>query len=336
MKRLILLLILMIGTIIGDTYHVGEAGSKVDSFQVKLKLDLIKEDNTTVNILDGSAYLEVKCSGSGPCVADAINTALPPNGKYIGVKFRVTGFKYKAKVVSGGVAYYTTHETVIHGHSWNLSTDAADYGTTTLTYTASDLAHGESSIVHFGKPMIVSSGSDSTLMFIAKFMSNHIEYETNSDMSHVTRIAESEEALAIMPQLPKYRVTFDIVYNSLTGGTDRKNRFTIFLDENREVLGAFMQRIENSALNGSFFISATRESSTKYEFKIQNGDDSRDNIIGNDYYTIVADLNCNTHQYGDLSVATTTNSTTPYPVPDSTQFSLNHSGSLECIEIPNL
>ena len=336
MKRLFLFLILIVGTVFGGTYHVGEPGSEVDSYQVRLNLDLIRDDNTTVNILDGSAYLEVKCTGIEPCVADVINTALPPEGEYTGVIFRVTGFKYRAKVVSGGVAYYTTNQTVIHSHPWNLSTDIADYGTTTVTYRASDLAHGETNRVYFAKPMHISSSSDSTLILISKFMPNHIEYETESDMSHVTRISESEEALAFLPYMPKYKIAFDIVYKAPPGGTDKRNKFTIFLDENREVLGAFMQRIENMALNGSFFISGKKQSSTKYELRIQSGNDNRYGGIGDDYYTISVDLNCNTHKYGDLSITAKSSAGAPNPFPDTTLYTLQTSGSIECMEIPSL
>ncbi len=335
MKKFLILLIFTLTAIFADSgYHVGEHGSEVYSFKVKLRLDLIKLDGTKVNLLDGSKYLETKCEGSEPCVADEIETASPPAGKYKGVFFIVTGFKYKAKVVSGGVAYYTSKETVKHKNSWNLSTDSDKLGTTTVVYKDSDIPEGEGNRVYFGKNLTVSPHSDSSLVFIAKFMKHHVEYETESDMDNVTRISESEEALAITPIEPKKTVSFDIVYNDFGEASKLLNKFTIFLDGNNEVLGAFMQRLENKALNGSFFISATKDSETKYEFKIQNGDDNRFGDIGDDHYTISVDLNCTSGTYGDLAVSATT-AGAPSPIPP-VAYTLKTHGSIECKDIPTL
>ena len=319
----------------GGAYHVGEAGSEMYSFKVKLVMDLIKPGGGTVPLLDGSKYIETKCEGSTTCVADQLETTAPPAGTYTGVAFKVIGFQYKAKLVVGGTAYYTTDETVKHGDAWHLSTDPAKLGLTTVTYDGSDIPGGEGNRISFGKELNVSEGGSASLAFINQFMKEHIEYDTESDMHHVTRISESEVALAITPTQPAKKITFDIVYDGTGGAAQKHNTMTVFLNSHYEILSAFMQRLENSAIEGSFFMRGKKDGQTRYLIDIQNSLDSKFGDIGDDYYRISVDLDCDTHTYDHLAIAVYSNGSGG-STPPSSDYTLQTSGTITCEDIPAL
>jgi len=58
----ILLALLFIGSSLFGA--IGDAGSERVSFQAMIKVELIKEDNSTVTILDGTKFIELKTDGN--------------------------------------------------------------------------------------------------------------------------------------------------------------------------------------------------------------------------------------------------------------------------------
>lgn len=331
--RKILLALLFIGISLfgaGYSWVLGEAGSKVESFQVMIKMDLIKEDNSTVTILDGSKFLEVKTDGNETGIGDTIEAIQPPDGKYIGVKFKVTKFKHKLKVVSAGTTYYTTKEEIASTSTWDLSTDSDDYGyTTTLAPQG-----GEVTTVFFPKTLIIESGSKASLIFINQYVPHRVIYETAGTVLASTWIGETSIVTTILPAIPSKSIAFDVRY-SKAGETDMTNTITAFLDSKGDLIGAYMMRPEYKALNGSFLLSGTK-TGNDYTFKFQNGDDSRlDGIDGNDYYNVKVALNCNNSTFSDLDINVVGGDTNADPSDDGYSLAAT-SGTVTCktISIP--
>jgi len=331
MKRIILILFLIITGLfgIGSTGGYGEAGSKVESFQVKVKLDLIKDDNTTVNIYNGDDFIEVKADGNSSAIADMLSATMPPNGKYRGIKITTIEFKKKAKIKVGGVMYYTKNINIPNGQEWNLTTDETQYGYT----TTSAAQGGGQEVMSIIFPKILNiTGSDTTLYYVNRYKPDSIKYETESDVEHSHWIGDTEVVNTFMPSKPEKEMTFEIEY-SKTGEENLTNKVTIYLDENGDLTGAHMMRPRPQALNGSFMIGGEK-SGNEYKLNFRNGDDYNDGVDGDDYYEVKVSLDCNSSHYSDLIVYDHNGTIISFPHSATTDgYILKNSGTATCSDV---
>lgn len=307
---------------------VGEITSKRESFQAQVKVELIKEDDSTVTILDGSKFIELKTIGTSTALAQELTANRPENGTYKGVKYTVNAFKHKIKLVAGGITYYTTTTTKNQDESWNLSQNDSDYGYTTTNAPSGGFVTN----VTFPKPLVLSSGSDANLVFVNQYLPNNVKYETNGNVESSNWIDETTKATAFLPSMPTKIVSFDVIY-SKSGTTNLTNTVTAFLDSENDLIGAYMMRpSDHSALNGSFMLSGTKTNDS-YNLKFQNGDDSEDSIIGDDYYLVSGTLNCTNTTYSNLSVNEVSNGGTATEPNNLNSYSLTTTGSFSCANL---
>jgi len=323
----ILLTLLFIGSSLFA--GIGEAGSERVSFQAMIKVELIKDDNSTVTILDGKKFIELKTDGNTTGLGASLDAVRPADGTYIGVKYTVTKFKHKLKIVSGATTYYTTEKEVANGASWNLSQNESNYGYTTTLAPAG----GYVTTVTFPKALVLASGSDSSLVFINKYMSK-VSYETNSNIESSTWIDEITQATSFLPTMPTKSIVFDVNYTKASN-PDLTNTITVFLDKDSDLIGAYQMRPNsNKALNGSFLLGGVKTNDT-YILKFQNGDDSNDGINGNDYYDMNVKLDCTNSTYTSLGINEIIGGTNPIIAKPNNQdgYTLTTSGSITCTDI---
>jgi len=324
----ILISLLFIGcSLFGE---IGDAGSQRESFQAMIKVELIKDDNSTVTILDGTKFIELKTDGNTTGLGASLDAVRPENGIYIGIKYTVTKFKHKLKIVSEGTTYYTTEKEVANGDSWDLSQDESDYGyTTTLAPSG-----GYITTVIFPKALTLESGSDASLVWINQYLPNNVRYETNDDIESSTWIDETTKVTAFLSAMPTNSIVFDINYTKDSNPT-LTNTITIFLDKDDDLIGAYQMRPDsNQALNGSFLTSGFKRNNN-YTFRFQNGNDSDDGINGDDYYDINVTLNCTDLQYSNLIINEVIDGGTPETAKPNNQdgYTLTTSGNIICSNI---
>lgn len=118
----------------------GEAGSKVDSFKVKAKLELKNKTGAWRTIYSGTEYLETIGTGAGT-IAGTIDIIKPAHAQYTDIRTTALGMQIKAKVVIGGITYYTTTQSKASQEVWAMSTDIANYGVVTITTTFPSETH---------------------------------------------------------------------------------------------------------------------------------------------------------------------------------------------------
>ena len=327
MKK-ILLALLFIGSSLFSA--VGDAGSERVSFQAMIKVELIKDDNSTVTILDGTKFIELKTTGNSTGLGASLEAVRPENGTYKGVKYTVTKFKHKLKIVSGATTYYTTEKEVANHASWDLSQNESDYGyTTTLTPTG-----GYVTTVTFPKPLVLESGSGASLVFVNQYLPNNVRFETNGNIESSTWIDETTKATAILPAMPTQSIVFDVNYKKASN-PDLTNTITVFLDKNGDLIGAYQMRPDtNKALNGSFLLGGTK-TNDRYTLKFQNGNDSHDGIDGDDYYDVNVTLNCTNSTYSSLGVNEIVDGANPTIAKPNNQddYTLTTNGSITCADI---
>ena len=329
MKKILLAMMVLGSSLFAGNGGIGEVGSVRESFQVKIKLDLIKEDNSTVTVLDGTKFLELKTDGSETGLAGELEANQPAAGKYMGMKSTVTAFKHKIKIVSGGTAYYTRDKEVGYGESWDLSTNVDDYGYTTTSAPTG----GFVTTVMFPKPLTITNGSDASLVLVNQYVPNSVSYETNGNIENSFWIDEITKASAVLPATPAMSVEFDINYTK-NGSPDLTNTVTAFLDSEGDLIGGNQMRPENKALNGSSLTAGTKTGS-EYTLRFQNGDDSDDGIYGDDYYDINVTVDCDNSTYSNLVIKEVRDGGTPVTAQPSYQdgYSLTTSGVASCTAI---
>ena len=327
MKQIFLLLFLVSQSLLAT---VGDAGSVRESFQAMLKVELIKDDNSTVTILDGTKFVELKTTASTTGIGASLSAIRPADGTYVGVKYTVTKFKHKLKVVSAGTTYYTVEKVVPNGGEWGLSTDVKDYGYTTTLAPAG----GYVTSVTFPTPLVLSSGSNAQLIWINQYEPNSVQYETNSNVENSTWIDETTKATAFLTAIPTKRVVFDIEY-SKTNEPTLTNTVTVFLDANDNLLGAYNMRPDsNKALNGSFLIKADKTNNS-YTFYFQNGNDSDDGVDGDDYYIVKVDLDTSNSKYSSMEIEEVIDGAAPVTAKPDNQsgYTLKTSGDINSTTI---
>lgn len=327
MKKILLALLLIGSNLLAD---IGENGSIRESFQALIKVELIKDDNTKVTILDGTKFIELKTTANTSGLASSLEAVRPDNGTYIGVEYTVTKFKHKIKVISAGTTYYTREKVVSNGDSWDLSTNVNDYGYTTSLAPAG----GYVTTVTFPKPLVLEKGSDASLVWVNQYMPNQVRYETNGNIENSTWIDETTKATAFLPNMPTKTIVFDVTYTKALNPT-LTNTITVFLDNKGDLIGAYEMRPDsNQALNGSFLLSATKIDNN-YTFKFQNGNDSDDGTSGDDYYNINVTLNCTNVSYSSLSINEVIDGATPITVKPNNQdgYTLTTNGNINCTNI---
>ena len=306
---------------------LGEAGSMRESFQAMVKVELIKSDNSSVTILDGTKFIELKTDTNETGIGASLEANRPADGTYKEVKITVYKFKHKLKVVSGSTTYYTIEQEIANGVSWNLSTVESEYGYTTTN--APD--GGYVTTVAFPKSLVLESSSDATLVWINQYLPNSLSYETSSTIAASTWIDETTKATAFLPALPSKVLFFVVSYKD--GSTTLTNGVTAFVDADGDLLGAYMARPDvNVALNGSF-LTQGENNGNNFSFRFQNGNDNDDNIEGDDYYDINATLNCadSTYStYSNLTVSEVQNGTTATLLPS---YTLDENGDLNCTSL---
>ena len=327
MKKILLALFFIGSSLFGA---IGDAGSQRESFQVMIKVELIKDDNSTVTILDGTKFLELKTTGNSTGLGASLESVRPENGTYKGVKYTVTKFKHKLKIVSSATTYYTTEKEVTNGASWDLSQNENDYGyTTTLTPTG-----GYITTVTFPKPLVLASGSDASLVFVNQYLPNSVRYETNGNIESSTWIDETTKATAFLPAIPTKSIVFDVNY-AKASNPDLTNTITVFLDKDGDLIGAYQMRPDsNQALNGSSLLSGTK-TNDNYTFKFQNGDDSNDGTDGDDYFDVNVTLHCTNSTYSGLIINEVIDGGTPATAKPNNQdgYTLTTNGSITCTDI---
>ncbi len=327
MKKIILAIIFVGSSLFSA---IGDAGSQRVSFQVMIKVELIKEDNSMVTVLDGTKFIELKTTGTSTGLGTSLEAARPSDGSYKGVKYTVLKFKHKLKVVSGATTYYTTQKEVTNGASWDLSTDVNSYGyTTTLAPTG-----GYITTVIFPKVLTLASGSDASLVFVNQYLPNNVRYETNGNIESSTWIDETTKATGFLPAMPSKTLVFDVTYTKASNPT-LTNTITVFLDASGDLIGAYQMRPENDkALNGSFFIQGSK-SNNDYIFRFQEGNDSDDATDGDDYYDVSITLDCASSTYSNPVINEVVDGGAPVTAKPNNEagYTLTTTGTVTCTNI---
>jgi hypothetical protein len=288
MRIIILILLALFGypfLLIGGT---GEEGSRMDGFQVKVtSIDLIRSDDTVVNVYTGTSFLETVGAENGS-IAGALSGHKPLTGSYKGIKLTTTDFRIKTALVISGTTYYTQTETLNEGDVWNLSSSESDYGFTTVQKAP------ESSTFTFPQPLIVES--DKPVDLIWALQRNGVVQFDGTGSSDITWAQEENVIRAILPSAPSKWVKFDL---KTTDG--KSNTLSILLDGNGKILGGFCYRPENSAINGSWLSEGTLTSadngvSGAFSLTYIDADDATPIVVDGSY-------SCVYHQYTITSVS---------------------------------
>ena len=324
MKKILLSVLLM-----GSSLFAVSTGGERESFQAKIKVELIKEDKSMVTILDGTNFIELKTTGDQAGLADTLEAVRPENGNYIGVKFTVTAFKHKLNVTVGpDTTYYTVDTEVEWGDIWGVSTDINDYGyTTTLAPEG-----GYSTTVTFPKVLTLASGSDASLVWVNQYLPDSVRFETEGDVADLTWADETTKVTAILPAMPTQTIVFDVVYTQ-DGVPNLTNTITALLDTEGDLIGAYQMRPDsNQALNGSFLTQGTKTDSA-YTFRFQNGNDIEDgdSIEGDDYYDVNVTLDCGTPSYSNLIINEVIDGAEP--ITPNPGYTLTESGTITCTDL---
>lgn len=251
MKKILLGLLLL-----GNFLFAAPAApyGQVDIDEVKLKVELIKDDNTAVTILDGTKYLKLNgTSSTATSVGQALEGVKPAVGTYQSVRWTPMGFRIKAKIVAGATTYYTKNITVPEDDttSWALSTNVLDYASTTIT--PGSVTHTVT--VKFPTPLVVSSTNGVNLFYVSKF-DGDVNYA--GILPNVTWISNIMEAFGFVTNAPAKIAQFDLIYNKNT--TDYKNKISLLFDANNKLLGAHSSEGTGGydrALSGGFIKEAT-------------------------------------------------------------------------------
>ena len=282
--------------ILSTVFSQAIEGNKRESFQAKISVDLIKTDNSIVNILDGTQFVELKTTFDATDFGEVLSGLTAPIGEYKGVTLTVSAFKHKLKIHPMDdyePMFYTTDREVAYGEQWLLSTNSADYGYTTTLAPEGGFVFSTT----FPKPLQITADGEANLIWINKF-STIVNYEfpdgidenTEHNLSKINWADEATLIRAFLPDIPSKMLSYTIRYTQ-EGESVKENRVTYFLNSSNELIGAFMSRLPNKALNGSNLILGNNNGNN-YSIRFQDGNDSNDGINGNDYYDVNVTLDC--------------------------------------------
>ena len=281
--------ILIIILILNGLWAIGETR---ESFQAKVKVDLIKSDNSIVNILDGSEFIELKTTGEDTDFGGVLSNSQIPLGEYKGVKITISAFKHKLILANDdGQLFYTTDQTVAHNAQWLLSTNEDEYAhTTTLTPEGGFVLS-----TTFPTLLKITDDNEANLIWINEF-GGAVTYEfpdgviNDGNLSKINWADEATLLRAFLPDMPTKKLSYTIRYTNDGAGV-KENRVTYFLNTEDELIGAFMSRPHNQALNGADLLEGSKNGNI-YSIKFQDGDDSNDGVVANDYYEVNVTLSC--------------------------------------------
>ena len=249
MKKILLALLFIGSSLFGA---VGESGSEVEIDEIKLKVELIKDDKTIVTILDGTKYLKLNgSSSSATSIGQALSGVKPAVGTYTHVRWTPMGFRIKVKFIDNGTTYYSTNTTVPEDDttSWQFSTTETDYASTIITQGA--VTHTVT--VKFPTNLLVTADKAVNLFYVSKFTGD-VQYSTGkATMADQTWVSNTMEAFGFITNTPAKIAQFDLVYNN--SGTEYKNKISLLFDENNNILGSHSSEGTSGAgraLSGGF------------------------------------------------------------------------------------
>jgi len=303
-KILIPIVMLILSTVFSQAVM---EDNKRESFQAKISVNLIRTDNSIVNILDGTQFIELKTGSEATDFGGVLAGVTAPIGEYKGVTLTLSAFKHKLKIHPMDdyePMFYTTDREVAYGDPWLLSTNSADYGYTTTLAPEGGLVFSTT----FPKPLQITANGEANLIWINKF-GGTVDYkfpdgiEDDGNLSKIIWADEPTLIRAFLPDIPTKMLSYTIRYTQ-EGESVKENRVTYFLNNSNELIGAFMSRPPNKALNGSDLILGNNDGNN-YSIRFQDANDSDDGINGNDYYDVNVTLDCeadNPDRVTDISV----------------------------------
>jgi hypothetical protein len=253
MKK-ILLAILFIGNSLFGA--VGEDGSKVEFEEMKMILKLIKDDNTTVTILDGSKYLRLNGqSETQTSIGQALEGVKPPSGTYTHIQWTPNGFRVKSKVKIGGVFYYTQNVEVPEDDTtpWQVTTDESKYDATTITTGAVTATV----TVKFPTPLVIADNKAVELYAITKFGSDVQYSSTDGSIDKIRQVEKEMTNFLFTSTAPAKKAYFVLEY--LKDSVTYKNGISLFFDENDKLIGAYSSEGvdgADGAMHGGFVLEA--------------------------------------------------------------------------------
>jgi hypothetical protein len=320
----ILLAMLFIGNSLFANANYADSGSEIET-QYMMKLSLIKEDNSKVEILDGTKYLKLQSDANVSGIGASLEAVRPSDGTYIGVEYSVPKFKKKIKLISANTTYYSKEFEKNSNDPYALSQNEQDYGyTTTILPT-------NSTRLLFPKSLILKKGTDSSLFFTNQFTPNKVIYETMGTIENSSTIRSEELLSVFLPSLPKKKVTININYTK-TNENNLTNTVILFLDSEDDLIGGFLARpLSNIALGGNDLLEGNKNSND-YTLKFKNADDSADD---NDYFSISGTFDCTNSTYSSLVISEVKDGGTPSTAKPQNQdgYSLIESGNITCTDI---
>jgi len=264
-----------------------------ESFQVMLKLELIRDDNSSVTLLDGTKYVELKADTNVTGIAASLNTVRPADGVYTKIIYTVYKYKHKLHINDGTTDYYTTDKIIAEGDSWALSSDINEYGYT-ITVPATPI---KTEIV-LAKPLELVSGSNASLVFVNKYDTG-LGVDYNSTLDTATWISEPTVASSFLPAMPTKTLSFEIGY--VGSGDEVRNKITLFLDNKGELLGGYMMKLSPAAFNGTYLTVGNRNGDD-YILSFQDATDAADGVNGDDYYDVNITLDCTNSTYTNFTI----------------------------------
>ncbi len=203
MKKIFLLFLSTLCIFAFDT----QSGSKVESLQLMLKVNLIKDDGSKFTILNGDKFLELKTKGNKTGLAGELESSNTEDGSYKGIEYTLVKGKIKAILIKDGVKYYTQNKEAREGEKLGLTTDASKYDYVTLIPPSNN-----SKEVIFPKPLVISDNKDSSIVWVNQY-ENKVIYETKDDIDNILNAHQIENpqiSRAFLPALPSKSMTFDV------------------------------------------------------------------------------------------------------------------------------
>ena len=300
MKKTLLALLFMGSSLFAQ---VGEAGSKVESEEIKLDIKLIKDDNTSVTILDGTKYLKLNGqSKTETSIGQALEGTKPPAGTYTHIQWTPKGFRKQAKVVIGGTTYYTKNITVPEDDTtpWQVTTDINDYGKTVIE------SGGAGSVtatvkVKFPQPLIVTNNKPVELYTIVKF-GNDIQYDSNdSSTQNIRNIGKEMTSFLFTSTAPVKKAYFVLEY--VKNNTTYKNGISLFFDKDNKLIGAYSSEGADGAdgaMHGGFVLEANDLGNNQYKLIVW--DDPDENGQNEIKHEVTFSLDCDNASYTSLDV----------------------------------
>ena len=300
MKKIFLAIFLIGSSLLAQ---VGEEGSKVESEEIKLEVKLIKDDNTTVTVLDGSQYLKLNGqSETNTSIGQALEGTKPPSGTYTHIQWTPKGFRTKAKVKIGGIFYYTKDITVPEDDTtpWQVTNDESQYGKTIIE------SGGEGSVtatvtVKFPQPLVVTNDKPVELYTIVKF-GNDVQYDSNDgSIENIRNIGKEMTNFLFTSTAPAKRAYFVLEY--LKDGTTYKNGISLFFDKNDNLIGAYSSEGADgadAAMHGGFVLEANDLGNNQYKLIVW--DDPDENGQNEIKHEVSFTLDCSNSTYSNLSV----------------------------------